>query len=145
VSWHTPRAILLAYAYKRGAKRNMLMPTSDQSTVGSLPQQGVVEADCSSACMLERPISLVGTACLGVLVVDLQHGPTLVPPLGFEKTRHGKSTESRKRKEMALAYSLFGPSAWRSPSSSYGSTSSSERSWAEPSNEPDGERSTGLE
>ena len=75
----------------------MLMLMSDQSVVGFLPARGVVEVDCSSACMLERPISLVGTACLGVLVVDLQHGPTLVPPLGFEKTRHGKSTEGCKK------------------------------------------------
>jgi hypothetical protein len=98
----------------------MLMLMSDQSIVRFLPGRGVVEADCSSAWMLERPISLVGTACLGVLVVDLQHRPTLGPPLGFEKARDGKS------KEMALTYSatfsLSGLPAW---SSSCGSTSSS--------------------
>jgi hypothetical protein len=98
MSWHTPHAILLAYAYKRGAKCNMLMLMSDQSIVGFLPRWGgLVEVDCSTACILERPISLVGTACLGVLVVGLQHGPTLAPPLGFEKTRHGKSTKSHKK------------------------------------------------
>jgi hypothetical protein len=37
------------YGCKRGAKRNMSMLMSDQSTLGFLSRRGVVEVDCSSA------------------------------------------------------------------------------------------------
>jgi hypothetical protein len=46
---HFIRAIRLAYAYKRGAKRNMFMLMSDPSIHGFLPGGKVVEVDCSSA------------------------------------------------------------------------------------------------
>jgi hypothetical protein len=99
VSWHTLRAIL---SYKRRAKRNMLMLMSDQSIVGFLSGLGVVEVDYSSACMLERPTSLVGTACLGVLVVDWAYAHTLIE---FRKDKTWKKVErATKSKEMALIH-----------------------------------------